>query len=97
VNRVDRLATSFVHRRSRMLAQYIAAWRPGTGGAAQQSWLRDAHASMRRWASGAAYQNYADPNLTDWRRAYYGPALDRLVRLKRQYDPDRLFDFPQAL
>ncbi|MET9419601.1 FAD-binding oxidoreductase [Streptomyces sp. NPDC006540] len=97
VNRVDRLATSFVHRRSRMLAQYIAAWRPGTGGKAQQSWLRDTHASMRRYASGAAYQNYADPNLTDWRRAYYGPALDRLVRLKRQYDPDRLFDFPQAL
>lgn len=97
VNRVDPLATSFVHRRSRMLAQYIAAWRPGTGGTTQQAWLKDTHASMRRYASGAAYQNYADPNLADWRRAYYGPALDRLTRLKRRYDPDRLFDYPQAL
>ncbi|UYQ63023.1 FAD-binding oxidoreductase [Streptomyces peucetius] len=97
INRVDPLATSFVHRRSRMLAQYIAAWRPGTEGTSQQAWLKDTHASMRRYASGAAYQNYADPTLTDWRRAYYGPALDRLTRLKRQYDPDRLFDFPQAL
>ncbi|MEU9015483.1 FAD-binding oxidoreductase [Streptomyces sp. NPDC048479] len=97
VNRVDPLATSFVHRRSRMLAQYIGSWRPGTSGTAQQAWLKNAHASMRRYASGAAYQNYIDPTLTDWRRAYYGPAADRLARLKKQYDPDRVFNFPQAL
>ncbi|NUK21001.1 FAD-binding oxidoreductase, partial [Streptomyces lunaelactis] len=97
INRVDPSATSFVHRRSRMLAQYIGAWRPGTAGSAQQAWLKSAHASMRRYASGAAYQNYIDPTLTDWRRAYYGSAADRLTRLKKQYDPDRIFTFPQAL
>ncbi|MFI5758943.1 FAD-binding oxidoreductase [Streptomyces sp. NPDC051569] len=97
VNRVDPLATSFVHRRSRVLAQYVAAWRPGTSGSAQRAWLRGTHESMRRYASGAAYQNYADPALTDWRTAYYGPAAERLARLKQRYDPERLFDFPQAL
>lgn len=70
---------------------------PATAGSAQQAWLKSAHASMRRYASGAAYQNYIDPTLTDWRRAYYGPAADRLTRLKKQYDPDRVFTFPQAL
>lgn len=97
VNRVDPLATSFVHRRSRMLAQYIAAWEPGSSGPEQRAWLKRTHASMRRYASGAAYQNYIDPALTGWRTAYYGAAADRLTRLKKQYDPDRLFDFPQAL
>ncbi|MFF3322285.1 FAD-binding oxidoreductase [Streptomyces sp. NPDC002889] len=97
VNRVDPLATAFVHRRSRMLAQYIGAWRAGTEGAAQRAWLKGSHAAMRRYASGAAYQNYADPTLRNWRQAYYGPAADRLARLKRQYDPGRLFDYPQAL
>ncbi|MFD7900309.1 FAD-binding oxidoreductase [Streptomyces sp. NPDC059743] len=97
VNRVDPLATSFVHRRSRILAQYIAAWQPGTSGSAQRAWLKTTHASLRRYASGAAYQNYTDPTLTDWRTAYFGPAADRLTRLKKQYDPDRLLDFPQAL
>jgi FAD/FMN-containing dehydrogenase len=52
---------------------------------------------MRRYASGAAYQNYTDATLTDWRKAYYGAAADRLTTLKKRYDPDRLFDFPQAL
>ncbi|MGC5412919.1 hypothetical protein ACPXCX_56080, partial [Streptomyces sp. DT225] len=64
VNRVDPSATAFVHRRSRMLAQYIGAWRPGAPGTAQQNWLKDTHAAMRPYASGAAYQNYTDPSLT---------------------------------
>ncbi|MBT2488881.1 FAD-binding oxidoreductase [Streptomyces sp. ISL-96] len=97
VNRVDPLATAFVHRRQRMLAQYIGAWRAGTSGTAQQTWLKNAHGAMRRYASGAAYQNYTDATLTDWRKAYYGAAADRLTTLKKHYDPDRLFDFPQAL
>lgn len=90
-------ATAFVHRRSRLLAQYIASWRAGTSGTAAQSWLGEAHAAMRRHASGAAYQNYTDSTLKDWRTAYYGPAANRLTKLKRRYDPDGFFAYPQAL
>ncbi|WKX20178.1 MULTISPECIES: FAD-binding oxidoreductase [unclassified Streptomyces] len=97
VNRVSPTATAFVHRRSRMLAQYLVSWRPGTNGRAPQSWLDSAYAAMRPYASGAAYQNYTDPDLTDWRKAYYGDAAPRLARLKHQYDPDRVFTYPQAL
>ncbi|MGV9695017.1 FAD-binding oxidoreductase [Streptomyces sp. NPDC003470] len=96
VNRVAPTATAFVHRRSRMLAQYLASWRQGTSGTAAQSWLASAHGAMHPYASGAAYQNYADPTLKDWRRAYYGDAAPRLAKLKRQYDPDRVFTYPQA-
>ncbi|WP_330175003.1 FAD-binding oxidoreductase [Streptomyces sp. NBC_01498] len=97
INRVDPPATSFVHRGSRMLAQYVASWRPGTPGTRQRAWLRTSQDSLRRYASGAAYQNYTDPDLTDWRTAYYGPAAGRLKTVKERYDPDRLFHFPQAL
>jgi FAD/FMN-containing dehydrogenase len=97
VNRVSPTATAFVHRRSRMLAQYIASWRAGTSGSTAQSWLTGAHQAMQPYASGAAYQNYTDPTLTDWRKAYYGDAASRLARLKKQYDPTRFFTYPQAL
>ncbi|MEU8891285.1 FAD-binding oxidoreductase [Streptomyces sp. NPDC048442] len=97
INRIAPDATSFVHRNMRVLAQYTASWRPGTPGIAQQKWLTATHDSMRRHASGSAYQNYPDANLPDWRRAYYGTAADRLAELKSRYDPTRLFDFPQAL
>ncbi|MCX4549297.1 MULTISPECIES: FAD-binding oxidoreductase [unclassified Streptomyces] len=97
INRVSPTATAFVHRRSQVLAQYIASWPPGTAGTAQQAWLTDIHTAMRPYVSGGAYQNYIDPKLTDWRKAYYGDAAPRLGQLKKQHDPDRLFDFPQAL
>ncbi|WP_369041807.1 FAD-binding oxidoreductase [Streptomyces sp. Midd1] len=97
VNRVSPTATAFVHRRSRMLAQYIVSWQAGTSGSTAQSWLTGAHHAMARHASGAAYQNYTDATLTDWRKAYYGDAATRLKTLKHRYDPDRFFSFPQAL
>ncbi|MEV4436617.1 FAD-binding oxidoreductase [Streptomyces sp. NPDC049585] len=97
INRIKPLGTAFVHRRSRMLAQYLTSWAAGGTGAAQTAWLDGMHAAMRPHASGAAYQNYTDPGLKDWRTAYYGDAADRLTKLKRQYDPERVFDFPQAL
>ncbi len=97
VNRVAPTATAFVHRRSRMLAQYTASWTPGTSGTAAQSWLTAAHTAMRPYASGAAYQNYTDPTLTDWRTAYYGEAAPRLAKVKQTYDPDRFFTYPQGL
>ncbi|MFE9068115.1 FAD-binding oxidoreductase [Streptomyces violaceusniger] len=97
VNRVSPTTTSFVHRRSRFLAQYTASWAASGSGTAGNAWLDGAHTAMRRYASGAAYQNYTDASLKDWRSAYYGSAADKLTRLKKRYDPDRLFDFPQAL
>ncbi|MFI1566066.1 FAD-binding oxidoreductase [Streptomyces sp. NPDC020490] len=97
VNRVSPTATAFVHRRSRMLAQYIASWPASGSGTTARAWLASAHDAMKPYASGAAYQNYTDPALTNWRQAYYGDAVTRLTQLKKQYDPNRFFTYPQAL
>ena len=80
-----------------MLAQYLTSWRAGTTGSAAQTWLTNTHNAMRPYASGAAYQNYTDPTLTDWRQAYYGDAATRLTAVKKQYDPNRFFTYPQSL
>ncbi|WP_328915125.1 MULTISPECIES: FAD-binding oxidoreductase [unclassified Streptomyces] len=92
VNRPSPTATAFAHRGSRFLAQYIASDTLST-----TSWLDTTHTALRRYASGAAYQNYADPSLTNWRSAYYGPNAAKLANVKARLDPTRMFTFPQAL
>jgi FAD/FMN-containing dehydrogenase len=107
INRVGPTDTAFVHRDALFLAQYSTSWTPepgaedaGAGTAAvagQRAWLASFHAAMRPFASGQAYQNYADPDLADWQRAYYGANYPRLARIKAAVDPADLFRFPQSV
>lgn len=100
LNRVAAADTAFVHRDSAFLAQYLAYWPPSAAAAEvarHQAWLDGLWQDLRPWASGRAYQNYSDPRLAGWREAYYGPNLSRLEDVRRAYDPDRLFRFPQAV
>ncbi|GAA1534562.1 FAD-binding oxidoreductase [Actinomadura kijaniata] len=83
--------TAFPHREALFCVQYLA----DTG---DRDWLRGTHDAVGRRLPGAgAYVNYIDPELADWRRAYYGANLDRLARIRATYDPNRLLRFPQAL
>lgn len=100
INRVAADATAFVHRNALFSTQYSASWRasdPNSVITANRSWLTETWQAMRMYASGAAYQNYIDPDLTDWQRAYYGANLSRLQRIKTSYDPNNLFHFAQSI
>jgi FAD/FMN-containing dehydrogenase len=100
VNRVKPGATAFVHRNALFGAQYTTDWTNGAGSTGinnQHTWLRKYWGSMRPYASGQAYQNYTDPDLTNWQQAYYGGNYARLVAIKKKYDPTGLFTFPQAI
>jgi FAD/FMN-containing dehydrogenase len=93
-------ATAFVHRGVRFAAQYTASWMttPGNGPqAANQASLDAIKATLRTAATGAAYQNYADPTLADAPTAYYGANLPRLQSVKAAYDPANLFRPPQGI
>jgi FAD/FMN-containing dehydrogenase len=100
LNRPSPSSTAFVHRNSLFLAQYSTSWNQGGGAAAvgrQHAWLRSFYTSMRPWASGQCYQNYLDPDLKNWRQAYYGANYARLAQIKTTYDPQQVFQFPQGI
>ena len=93
-------ATAWVHREALFSAQYTASWQdlPGNGPLARnQHSLATIHNAVRRYASGQAYQNYADDSLPDPQQAYYGANLARLIDVRRRYDPDGVFNQPQGV
>ena len=58
--------------------------------------------TLKGGVGGAAFDalggaDYADPDLTNWRQAYYGANYQRLTQVKASHDPARLFTFPQAV
>jgi FAD/FMN-containing dehydrogenase len=98
INAVAADTTAFVHRDALCQIQLS-----GSGAldaattAAVESWLAETATSLAPYCDGQAYQNYIDPTLSGWERAYYGSNLERLVAVKREYDPDDLFHFAQSI
>ncbi len=91
---------AFAHRDIRYVAQYQSRWRPFSSDSvanANIAWTQATYESVRHWLSGSAYQGYADPYLEDWQRQYYGVSLERLRTIKRKYDPENIFRYPQSI
>ena len=100
INRVASNATAFVHRNALFSAQYNAGWNANDSASvvsANHAWLSNTWQAMRPYASGQAYQNYIDPDLSNWLQAYYGANLPRLQSIKATYDPGNLFHFKQSI
>lgn len=90
IGRVSATATAFPHRAALFSVQYSQE-------GMDRTWLRKVHADMSLYFGDHAYVNYIDPDLTDWRDAYYGANAARLAAVRAAYDPDRLLRFSQGL
>jgi FAD/FMN-containing dehydrogenase len=100
INRVPPAATAFVHRHQLFLGQFFANLPTNASSTLIQrnrAWLTHFFNQVRPFGSGGAYVNYIDPALKTWQHAYYGSNLARLKRVKKAYDPDNVFHFPQSI
>ena len=100
IGRVASSATAFVHREALALLSVGTSWatdEESSGVRRLLTWVDQFWEAMRPHTSNESYQNFIDPALTDWERAYYGANLERLVAVKRQVDPDDIFHFAQSI
>jgi FAD/FMN-containing dehydrogenase len=70
--------------------QYDGYWTAPQDAEPTIAWVEGLRTALLPFAPGA-YVNYVDERIPDPLRAYYGANLERLVQVKRRYDPDNVF------
>jgi hypothetical protein len=92
VCRVDPTATAFPHREPGYNLVLTGQWADPAETEANVRWVKETYAALTPYMAPRSYVNYlADDDGEDRVRGAYGPNYDRLVELKRRYDPDNVF------
>jgi FAD/FMN-containing dehydrogenase len=93
VTRVPVDATAVPHREPSYNFVVTSVWTDQAGAQENVAWTKDLFAAMEPFLVDRRYLNYfsEDDVGDDPVRAAYGPNYERLVELKKAYDPDNLF------
>ncbi len=90
-HRVAADATAFGHRDASFSMVILAASSDPAQDAANTKWVRDYSDAVAPHSEVGGYVNFMDDDDETRIRANYGANYDRLVKIKRQLDPDNLF------
>lgn len=100
-SRVPREAAVFDHRKARHNLLVIGSWEQAAEDEINRAWARETWHSMQPYASEGVYVNYLGTETDEGGNRLaeaYGPGkFDRLVALKRKYDPANLFRMNQNI
>ena len=90
--RVPAEATAFAHRDRRLMAAVGAVYEHAADRPTHDAWADGLATALRGDGGPGVYVNFlADEGPDRVREAYPGPTWDRLVEVKRRYDPGNLF------
>jgi len=90
-NRVAPEATAFPHRDARCLLKHAAVIAPGEDPVPARAWIDRAWEITHPHGTGGAYVNFPEDGLDLWAPEYLGGNRERLLELKRRYDPEGVF------
>lgn len=96
-HRVAPDATAFGHRDANFSMVILAASEDPAQDAANTKWVRDYSDAVAPHSEVGGYVNFMDDDDETRVRANYGANFDRLVTIKRQFDPDNLFNGNQNI
>jgi FAD/FMN-containing dehydrogenase len=97
ITRVDPTATAYPHREPGFNVVLAGEWLDPSEDEENIAWVRSTFDALRPHTADAVYVNYLAVDEPDRIRAAYGPNWDRLVTLKRRWDPDNVFHLDQNI
>ena len=97
VSRVPVEATAYTHRDAQFVVNAHGRWADAAHDDAVIGWTRGLANAIAPFATGGAYVNFLTEEEGERVRAVYGRNYDRLVALKRTYDPANQFRMNQNI
>jgi FAD/FMN-containing dehydrogenase len=97
INAIAPDATAFWHRTALMDVFLFSFWLYEFSRDGAQAYVSEFDRVLQPLSNGQSYQNYPNRQIEDFDNVYFGGNLPRLLEVKRTYDPDNFFDFPQGL
>ena len=97
VHRVASDATAFAYRDASFATVIAGMWPDPADNSANTEWVRDYAAATAPLSEEGGYINFMSDDDQDRIKANYRGNYDRLVEVKRKYDPDNLFHLNQNI
>ena len=98
VGRRDEQHTAFSNRAAKYNFTVLSVWKDSGEDDKNIKWTRDFGDAMKPWATGAGYVNYmTDDEGAERIRATYEVNYERLVAIKKKYDPTNFFSGNQNI
>jgi FAD/FMN-containing dehydrogenase len=96
--RVDEHATALSHRDAPWAYHALSLWPDAADDEVNRAWTGALAAALEPYGSGAAHPNYVSTDAGDRVRAFYGDeTYERLVAVKRRWDPQNVFALNQNI
>jgi len=95
--RVGEEETAFRRRDARYFTQFVTMWYELEQDEREIEWTRAFADALKPYATGGVYLNFIGDEGQRRVREAYGAKWDRLVALKRRYDPDNFFRLNQNI
>jgi FAD/FMN-containing dehydrogenase len=96
-NRIPKEATAYSQRDAKLVINVHSRWDKAEEDKKCISWARDFFNATAPFATGGVYVNFLTQDEAGRVSAAYGSNYDRLVQLKRKYDPGNLFRLNQNI
>ncbi len=90
-------AMAYSSRDANYVMNVHGRWETAAEDAAVISWAREFFAKSKPFASGGAYINFMTEEETDRIESAYGAVYNRLVEIKKKYDPTNFFRMNQNI
>jgi FAD/FMN-containing dehydrogenase len=96
-NRVSADATAYCHRDAKFVLNVHGRWDDVAHDGMGIAWARKFFQASAPYASAGAYVNFMTEEEGDRVAAAYGSNYDRLIQVKKQYDPENIFHLNQNI